>query len=74
MSGLLYSKKTWVIAIVVMAMVFCFQLGVQFSNARNDAAGERLEQGLAQWTAREHPDDADDCAWASVADHQDVAP
>ena len=66
MAGLFYSKITWSIAIAVLAVTFCFQLGLQYGHARDHAGAAKMEEKLSQWDAKYHEDEAAEASTAQT--------
>ena len=48
MFNTLKSRTGLIVLIVVMALVFCFQLGAQVGRTHDETAGEQLEVRMAQ--------------------------
>ena len=70
MTGFLHSRTTWLVAIILMAVTFCFQLGQQYGHSHNSSAAARLEDKLAKWDAKYHEDEAADASPA-VIEHKE---
>ena len=60
MFNALKSRTGLIALIVVMGLIFCFQLGAQVGRTRDETAGEQLEVRLAQMDQQMRSESSDE--------------